>query len=178
MNLSRATYQKYFAFDVNGHPLNGGRVSTYVDGTDTPAATYKNREGTILNPNPIVLDARGEAEIWLDTAVTYKFIVTDRHGRKVGQYDHVTSNTRTFEAQGSSTITTEESTVDGKTIVTFKVKDGSIGFEELKDARHTIPDSHYLQFKRLEMNGSECIVVTLCEGLKSWLATQGYTYDE
>lgn len=173
--LSRATNPLLHFDDFLGVPLAGGTLCTFAGGK--AVCTYKDKNGT-LNPEEIRLNSRGEADVWLDPAVNYKFILKNALGKHVYTIEDVTANTRTFEAKGSSTITTEESTVDGKTIVTFKVKDGSIGFEELKDARHTIPDSHYLQFKRLEMNGSECIVVTLCEGLKSWLATQGYTYDE
>lgn len=168
MNLSRATYQKYFVFDVNGHPLNGGRVSTYVDGTSTPAVTYKDREGTIKNPTTITLDSRGEAEIWLDTSVTYKFVVTDKHGRLVGQYDHVTANTKTFSAEGSDTIEATEQVVDGKTVVTFRVKEGSIGVNEFKNPLPLVAGDG-IKLTPHDVDGTTVIVVELSDEVKAKL---------
>src|SRR5690606_10239699 len=44
----------------------GYYVYTYQPGTSTPKATYTDHTGTTPNTNPIVLDARGEANIWWD----------------------------------------------------------------------------------------------------------------
>ena len=52
-------------FDASGTPLAGGLVYTYNAGTSTPAPTYTDSTGTVLNANPVVLDAGGEAQIWL-----------------------------------------------------------------------------------------------------------------
>lgn len=70
MNLSPLAKQKFF--DSNGAPMPGGQVFTYAAGTTTKIDTYRNSSGT-LNPNPIVLDYRGECDIWLDPTLTYKF---------------------------------------------------------------------------------------------------------
>lgn len=72
MNLSPLPIQKFF--DNNGKPLDGGQLFTYVSGTSTKLATYKDQAGT-LNSNPIVLDFRGEANVWLDQTLTYKFVL-------------------------------------------------------------------------------------------------------
>lgn len=50
--------------DANGRPLSGGRVYFYVPNTNTPKDTWQDSAQTILNSNPIVLDARGEASIY------------------------------------------------------------------------------------------------------------------
>lgn len=50
--------------DANGHPLAGGRVFFYVPNTNTPKDTWQDSAQTILNTNPIILDARGEASIY------------------------------------------------------------------------------------------------------------------
>lgn len=50
--------------DANGHPLAGGRVFFYAPNTSTPKDTWQNAAQTILNTNPIILDARGEASIY------------------------------------------------------------------------------------------------------------------
>jgi hypothetical protein len=71
--LSPLPLQRYF--DTNGVPLAGGQLYTYLAGTNTPAATYTDSTGSTPNTNPIVLDAYGQANVWLDPAVTYKFIL-------------------------------------------------------------------------------------------------------
>lgn len=47
--------------DNNGRPLIGGRVYYYVPNTSTLKDTWQDESMTILNTNPIVLDARGNA---------------------------------------------------------------------------------------------------------------------
>lgn len=69
---------KFRAFDTNGDPLNAGKVYTYAAGTATPLATYPTYAdalaGTNANANPVVLDANGEAAIFL-TNDLYKIVV-------------------------------------------------------------------------------------------------------
>lgn len=72
MNLSPLPIQKFF--DNAGRPLNGGLLFTYVPATTTKLATYQDQAGT-LNANPIVLNFRGEANVWLDQTLTYKFVL-------------------------------------------------------------------------------------------------------
>lgn len=73
MNLSPLPIQKFF--DNNGRPLVGGLLFTYAAGTTTPVDTYSDSGGT-LNTNPVVLDFRGEARVWLDPSLVYKFILS------------------------------------------------------------------------------------------------------
>lgn len=58
--------------DDNGDPLAGGKLYTYAAGTSTPKATYTDSGGLTANANPVILDAAGRADIWLDTGA-YKF---------------------------------------------------------------------------------------------------------
>lgn len=69
-------------FDVNGDPLNGGQVETYIAGSATPAATYTSSAGTVQQANPILLNSLGKVSspIWLAAGVTYKFVVKDSNG--------------------------------------------------------------------------------------------------
>jgi len=62
-------------FDNSGDPLNGGKLYTYVTGTSTPAAVYSDIGLTTPHANPVVLDSAGRATIYLDSAVTYKFVL-------------------------------------------------------------------------------------------------------
>ncbi len=64
-------------FDRCGKPLAGGKVYTYEANTTTPKVTYKDPYGLTPNTNPIILDAAGEADIYLDG--TYRIRITDRN---------------------------------------------------------------------------------------------------
>lgn len=64
-------------FTANGIPLVGGKLYTYEAGTTTPLATYVDQAGSSSNPNPIILDSRGEANVWLGNAVLYDFVLKD-----------------------------------------------------------------------------------------------------
>jgi microcystin-dependent protein len=61
---------------ATGVPLVGGKIYSYAAGTTTPLSTYTDHGGTTANTNPVILDVRGEAAIWLSTA-SYKFVLTD-----------------------------------------------------------------------------------------------------
>lgn len=74
MNLSPLAVQKFFA--SNGRPLVGGKLFTYVAGTTNKIATYVDVSGGTPNTNPIILDYRGECNIWLDQTKTYKFVLS------------------------------------------------------------------------------------------------------
>lgn len=59
-------------FDANGDPLAGGKLYTYeAGGTSTPQATYTDAGGGTPNANPVVLDSRGEASVWLGSSLYY-----------------------------------------------------------------------------------------------------------
>lgn len=65
---------KFRYTDDNGNPLAGGKVFTYISGTSTPLETWSDPSGT-LNTNPVILDSRGEADIYLVVGKGYKFVV-------------------------------------------------------------------------------------------------------
>lgn len=67
--------QRYL--DANGDPLAGGKLYSYIAGTSTPQATYTDQGGGTANANPVVLDANGEADVWLDPELSYKFVLKD-----------------------------------------------------------------------------------------------------
>ena len=66
-------------FDANGNPLVAGKVYTYAGGTTTPIATYTDQTGGTANANPIILDSRGMANIWLQPTIAYKFVIKDEN---------------------------------------------------------------------------------------------------
>lgn len=75
MHLAPVIRQRYF--DSNGNPLAGGKLYTYQAGTSTPQATYTDEAGGAPNTNPVILDASGEASVWLDPELSYKFVLKD-----------------------------------------------------------------------------------------------------
>ena len=78
-------------FDSNGDPLVGGKLYSYVAETSTPAATFTDQSGTTPNTNPIVLDANGEANVWLGSG-SYKFVLTDSNDVVQWTVDDVSAN--------------------------------------------------------------------------------------
>lgn len=72
--------------DANGNPLAAGYVYHYIPSTSTPKDTYQDINATILNTNPVVLDAAGRAVIFGTGA--YRQVVTDSLGNQ--QWDQVT----------------------------------------------------------------------------------------
>jgi hypothetical protein len=76
-------------FTAAGVPLVGGKVYTYAAGTSTPLATYQDSTGTVSNTNPIILDSRGECNLWLLPANAYKFILRDSTDALIWTVDNI-----------------------------------------------------------------------------------------
>jgi hypothetical protein len=83
-------------FSDNGRPLSGGKLYTYAAGTTTPQAAYTTEAGNVAHSNPIQFDAAGRVpaggEIWLEDAVSYKFVLTTSADVLVGDWDDITGN--------------------------------------------------------------------------------------
>jgi hypothetical protein len=89
----------YRDFDNQGNPLAFGSVYTYQAGTTTLTATYIDSTQTTPNTNPVVLNARGEAQIWLVPGLTYKFAVFDQYGNQIRIVDQI------YSVQGLNALT-------------------------------------------------------------------------
>ncbi len=85
--LTPSAKQQFFS-DA-GVPLVGGKVYTYAAGTTTPLATFQDSTGTVSNTNPIILDSRGEANIWLSPSLAYKFILKDANDAPIWTVDNI-----------------------------------------------------------------------------------------
>lgn len=79
--------QRYF--NANGIPLAGGKLYTYAAGTTTPQASYTDQGGGTPNANPIILDANGECNMWLDPTLAYKVVLQDASGVQQWSVDQV-----------------------------------------------------------------------------------------
>lgn len=96
--------------DANGVPLAGGKVYTYTAGTTLAQVTYTDNTGATPNTNPIILDSRGEANIWLGEAL-YKFRLTDANDVEQWTVDYIAAPTTSLSPvlTGNVTISTDSS---------------------------------------------------------------------
>ena len=100
---------KFQVFDVNGDPGSGFLVYTYQTGTSTPKATYTDATGNSANTNPVVCDARGEANIWILTDGNYRFKVHTAADALIYTIDGIGWASPTFE----DVTVTDDLTVGG-----------------------------------------------------------------
>ena len=91
-------------FDVTGAPLVGGLLYTYSAGTTTPQVTYTDSSGATANTNPVVLNARGEADIWLG-ASTYKFRLCSADNTEFWTVDNISAPTSALSPVLSGNVT-------------------------------------------------------------------------
>jgi hypothetical protein len=89
--------------DSSGRPLAGGKLYTYQAGTNLQQASYSDSTGTVLNSNPVVLDAGGFANVWLDTTKSYKFVLQNALGSQQWTADNV-ANTSFVDLFTNQTI--------------------------------------------------------------------------
>lgn len=95
VNISPTPIQRFV--DSNGNALAGGLLFTYQAGTTTKYPTYTDSTGNTPNTNPIVLNQRGEASIWLVPTQSYKFVLapandTDPPQSPIWTEDHIQAN--------------------------------------------------------------------------------------
>ena len=84
-----APFIKFREDDVNGFPLKGGKLFSYVAGTSTPLPTYTTQALDIPNENPTILDASGRASIFLQDGIGYKFILKDALDNTIWTEDNI-----------------------------------------------------------------------------------------
>lgn len=117
---------QFFADD--GTPLVGGKLYSYAAGTTTPLATYTTYAGTVANTNPVILDSRGEANVWLG-AGPYKLALYDADNALIWTVDNITpegdASLVTYLPAGAGAVVT---TVQAKLRESVSVKDfGAVG---------------------------------------------------
>jgi hypothetical protein len=96
-------------FESNGEPLVGGKLFTYAAGTTVPLATYTDFTGNTTNANPVILDSRGEANVWLGPS-RYKWVLYDADDVLIWSVDGIGTS---FAAQSTAVVAT-----GGQTVVT------------------------------------------------------------
>ena len=121
-----AVIQNQF-FNSSGVPLSGGKVFTYAAGTTTLKTTYTDATGITPNTNPIILNSRGEAQIWMSDSL-YKIVLTDSVGSVIYTQDNISplsSVCIVYLPSGTGAVPT---TVQAKLRESVSVKDfGAVG---------------------------------------------------
>ncbi|MBU1240623.1 hypothetical protein KJ865_13005 [Myxococcota bacterium] len=102
--MSNAVYPYYHADTTAGAPAVGYKLYTYESGTVTAKATYTTSALTVANANPVVLDARGNATIFLG-AGNYKFVLKTAADVDVETFDPV-AGTGGSDSSAVSTVAT------------------------------------------------------------------------
>jgi len=92
-----------------GVPLSGGKLYTYTAGTTTPLATFTDVTGATTNPNPVILNSRGEASIWLGSA-NYKFKLTDANDVEIWTVDYISAPTSAISPVLSGNVSIDSDT--------------------------------------------------------------------
>jgi len=106
--------------DSNGKPLASGQVYYYIPSTTTFKNTYQNSAGTVLNTNPVVLDANGQC-IAYGTG-SYRQQVYDVYGNLVWdvQVDSpLTSGNQTYDIEEQTFTATSGQTVFTLTTMSY-----------------------------------------------------------
>lgn len=100
-SVSISPQPKLQFFNAAGDPLSGGKLYSYDGGTTTPRATYTDSTGSIANTNPVILNTRGEASVWLDSGL-YKLELRTANDELVWTVDNVSSVVRLQELLAAS----------------------------------------------------------------------------
>ena len=95
----------FYAATPTGAPAAGYKVFSYAAGTSTPLSTYPTSAdasaGTNANANPVVLDANGQAQIWLSDAL-YKIVLETDLNVTVWTIDNVSGSSGSSSGSTSS----------------------------------------------------------------------------
>jgi hypothetical protein len=142
--------------NADGTPMVGGKVCTYLAGTTTPQQTFSDSTLGSPNSNPVVLDARGEANIWLSSANPYKIVLRMPGGvsapfatacsdtSQVYSVDNVSSASGGGGGGGGSTLPVDDTTaiVQNVTDNTKQVRISAASLSPFQTRILTMPDTN------------------------------------
>jgi hypothetical protein len=108
-------------FTAAGIPLVGGKLFTYASGTTVPLATYTSVTGNFANANPIILDSRGEANVWFGPS-RYTLLLKDSLDNLIWSVDGINTpqgvqNPVVVAAAGQTVFTVAEYGLGGYLMV-------------------------------------------------------------
>lgn len=117
----------------------GATLYTYQNKTVTPSPTWLDKDRTAYNTNPIVLDARGEAVIWLDPQQSYTFVLRDWFGSLVWAQDDVTGAASGQDLTALVDRLSDTAESNGAAMIGFIQRfSGSVGRTMLQKARERV----------------------------------------
>lgn len=106
---SNIPYPRYKGWKANGvSPAAGYYLYTYNTGTTIPKTTWSDAALSVPNANPIVLDANGEASIFVSSG-SYRFDLKTSAGALINTFDPVNGS---GSASGGSSVTVVDSIAD------------------------------------------------------------------
>jgi Pectate lyase superfamily protein len=131
---SPLTAVKFHSTKADGTDNAAGKVYTYAAGTTTPQVTYTTPAAGTPNANPVILDATGRASIYLDPALSYKFVCQDSLGASVpdGTVDNWVDPGDTLRADLADTSSVSKG--DALIGVKFNAAGGSARTQHAKNA--------------------------------------------
>jgi hypothetical protein len=122
INISPDPRLQFFGND--GKPLVGGKLYTYAAGTTTLLATYTDYTGSTANTNPVILNSRGEASVWLGNVTRYKFVLKDSNDVEIWTQDNLIAS---VGADGSGAYGTWPVSISGTAATaTYATTAGSV----------------------------------------------------
>lgn len=87
--MNRIIYPKIKVFNSLSKPLVGGSIYTWDPGTEDHHDTYSDPGRTVKNQNPVILDAWGEATIYLAVTDECKLVAKDAAGNTMWTAENV-----------------------------------------------------------------------------------------
>lgn len=108
-------------FTAAGVPLVGGKLYTYASGTSVPLTTYTSSTGNFSNANPVILDSRGEANVWFGPS-KYTLVLKDADDNLIWTADGIGStpgvqNPTVVAEEGQTLVTVPEYGLGGYLLV-------------------------------------------------------------
>lgn len=119
--FSATPFIKFRQFDLNGLPLAGGKLYSYVAGSLDPQDTYTDATGSTVNENPVILDSSGYADVFLDDTQSYYIELYDAND--VLQWSEDNISTGVDGGEGDAVLTTTDQEING-----VKVFHETVGF--------------------------------------------------
>jgi hypothetical protein len=145
-------------FTAAGVPLSGGKLYTYAAGTSTAQATYTDSTGNTANTNPVILNSRGEANVWISTS-QYKYVLKDSTDVLIWTVDNISTGTEIprmaaykwtqwspSDNIGTNTLasSTASATIAATSYVTMANSGGTVTFTFVKAGNYLVTASSFM----------------------------------
>lgn len=129
-----------FRHPTTGALLVGGKLYSYAAGTSTPLVTYNTNVESVptQNTNPVILDASGEASVWLSSSA-YKFILTDADDVVLWTVDnikHINNLSIATAMLADGSVTTVK--IADSNVTTAKIADDAVTTPKILDEAVTL----------------------------------------